>query len=82
MNNLKNIENIDEILHKVLKKVFQNDNIKLESSMSDIPEWDSLMHIKLLTAIEDEFKIEIDFADTLEMTSTEEIKKQILKYLN
>lgn len=77
-----NNSELDEKLHRILKDVFQNEEIKLDVSMDDVPEWDSLMHIKLLTAIEDEFKIAIDFADTLEMTSISEIKKMILKYSN
>lgn len=81
MSKSKDVKEIDERFNKIFKKTFQNENINLEASMDEIPEWDSLMHIKLITAIEDEFHIEIDFADTLEMSSIPEIKNKILKYL-
>jgi len=49
--------------------------------MDEIPEWDSLKHIQLIIAIEEEFDITIDFSDTLDMTSISAIKEKILKYL-
>lgn len=77
-----NDKNIDERLFKILGDTFQTDKINPEDSMDEIPEWDSLRHIQLIIAIEDEFSISIDFADTLEMTSIPEIKKKIQKYLS
>ena len=38
-------------LKKILKKVFEIDEINLNYSMDDIPEWDSFKHILLLTKI-------------------------------
>jgi len=77
-----NDKNVDEKLLKILKDTFQTEKINSEASMDEVPEWDSLLHIRLITTIEDEFKIAIDFADTLEMTSIPEIKKKIQKYLD
>jgi acyl carrier protein len=76
-----NDKNIDERLFKILRDTFQTNEINPEDSMDQIPEWDSLRHIQLIIAIEDEFNISIDFADTLEMTSIPEIKKKIQRYL-
>ena len=39
-------------LKKILKKVFEIDEINLNYSMDDIPEWDSFKHILLLTKID------------------------------
>jgi len=72
---------IDKKLEKIVKETLQSKKVTLESSMEDIPEWDSLKHIQLIIAIEEEFNITIDFSDTLDMTSFPAIKNKILKYL-
>ena len=77
-----NDKNVDEKVLKIIKDAFQTEKINPNASMDDIPEWDSLLHIRLITAIEDEFNIAIDFTDTLEMTSIAEIKNKIQKYLD
>lgn len=74
-------QNIDQKLEKIVKETLENNKITLESTMEDIPEWDSLKHIQLIIAIEEKFDITIDFSDTLDMTSVPAIKKKILKYL-
>ena len=69
-------------LKKILKKVFEIDEIDLNYSMDDIPEWDSFKHILLLTKIEKEFNIKFEVSDFIEMRSIPLIKSKILKYLN
>jgi len=73
---------IDEKLESILKDVFQIKSIQLEANMYEIPEWNSLKHIQLITTIEEVFNITIDFADSIEMTSIPIIKSKILEYLN
>ena len=72
----------DEVLEKILKEVFQAEKIDLNFSMDEIPEWDSFKHYELIIAIENEFKIKLEDADTIEITSIPIIKSKILKYLN
>ena len=72
---------LDIKLEKILKEVFQVEKIDLNFSMDEIPEWDSLTHIQLITAIEKEFKIKIKFDDAMIMTSIPIIKKKIMNYL-
>ena len=69
-------------LKKILKKVFEIDEINLNYSMDDIPEWDSFKHILLLTKIEKEFNIKLEMNDFTEMISIPIIKSKILKYLD
>ena len=57
-------QDIDKKLEKIAKETFQSKKVTLESSMEDIPEWDSLKHIQLIIAIEEGFDITIDFSDT------------------
>ena len=80
MSNTNNT--IDIKLEKLLKETFQIDKISLDLSMDDIPEWDSFKHIELIIAIEEEFKIKLEYTDTTEMTSIPIIKSKILKLLD
>ena len=73
---------IDSKLEKLLKETFQIEKISLDFSMEDIPEWDSFKHIELIIAIEKEFKIKLEYTDTIEMVSIPIIKSKILKLLN
>lgn len=73
---------IDIKLEKLLKETFQIDKISLDYSMDDIPEWDSFKHIELIIAIEEKFKIQLEYTDTTEMVSIPIIKSKILKLMN
>lgn len=55
---------IRERLNKVFREVFNDDSIEIFDKMTarDIPDWDSLMHITLIVAIEKEFKVRFNAA--------------------
>jgi len=61
-------ENKQAIL-KRLEEIFQDTlaegdyQFSMDSTSSDIEEWDSLSHIRLLTAIEAEFGIQFDISE-------------------
>ena len=76
-----NTKELDIKLEEILKKVFKIEKINLESSIYDISEWDSLTHIQLINAIDEEFEIEIGLNDAIIMTSIPIIKKKIMNYL-
>ena len=76
-----NTKDLDVKLEEILKKVFKTEKINLESSIEDISEWDSLTHIELINAIDEEFEIEIGLNDAIIMTSIPIIKKKIMNYL-
>ena len=73
---------LDVRLEKILKEVFQVEKINLDFSMDEIPEWDSFKHYELIVAVENEFKIKLEDADTIEITSIPIIKSKISKYHN
>lgn len=79
---MANSNDVNTKLEKLLKKTFQIEEINLDSSMDDIPEWDSFKHIELIISLEEEFKIKLEYTDTTEMTSIPIIKNKILKLLN
>ena len=70
---------LDARLEKILKEVFQVEKIDLNFSMDEIPEF---KHYELIIAVENEFKIKLEIADTIEIISIPIIKSKILKYLN
>ena len=59
-----------------LKNSDFNESIKY----NDVPEWDSIGHMNLISALEDEFKISIDTDDVVEFSSFKEGIKILKKY--
>ncbi len=45
-----------------------------------IEQWDSVGHMTLVAAIEDEFNIELDTDDIIDMSSFEKAKEIVVKY--
>lgn len=70
-----------------LKKVFSHvlgmdvalvtDGLKYNAT----PKWDSIVHMTLITAIEDEFDITLETADIIDMNSFEKAKEMVEKRL-
>ena len=73
---------IDEKLKKMFFDVFEIKDIDLNSSMDEIPEWDSFKHFELIVSLEKEFQIKLKIEDSTEITSIPIIKSKLVKYLN
>jgi acyl carrier protein len=56
---------IKERLNKVFREIFDDDSIQVTEHMTarDIPDWDSLMHITLIVAVEKEFNVRFNAGD-------------------
>tara|TARA_B110000977_G_C10806987_1_gene388712 strand:+ start:450 stop:674 length:225 start_codon:yes stop_codon:yes gene_type:complete len=48
---------------------------------ASIPQWDSVAHMSLIVALEDEFDIMIDTDDVIDMSSFKKAKEIVNKYL-
>lgn len=73
MNNLEKYNNVfNEVLDLKLKELNKNFND------DDIPEWDSVTHLTLVDAIEDEFDVMLESDDILEFRTYSK-GKEILK---
>ena len=58
-------QNILEELESIFQDVLDLPDLKLTQNLSakDVPEWDSIAHISILAAIQDEFKIKFSVDD-------------------
>lgn len=57
-------------------------DIDENSSLETVENWDSLQHINLIMALEEEFGVQVDMDDALEMVSYPEVVTTMLRYSN
>ena len=64
---IMNQTQILEKLSEILKELFDDDTLKVtrELKASDVEEWDSLMHVRLLIETESVFKVKLSLSQTL-----------------
>ena len=74
-------EKVYEVLTGVFRDVFFDDSIEINDATvaGDIDGWDSLMHITLIGAIEDEFEITIPMKDVVGMKNVGEMVDTIME---
>ena len=60
---------IFERLNHVFREVFDDDSITVtdDTTAADIDGWDSLMHITLISAVEDEFDVSFQMKEVVKM---------------
>ena len=65
MNRTEILEKLNEVFHDV----FDNNDIVVteQTNENDIEEWDSLIHITLISAVEDEFDVSFDMKTVVSM---------------
>lgn len=51
---------------------FEDSEVSLEMTMNDVEEWDSLMHIQLVIALEKEFHIKFSTQQIISMKSVKD----------
>lgn len=68
-----------ETLNDVFRKVFDNDDIQLRPDMTanDIDGWDSLSHVNLILAIENQFQIRFKTSEVVRFKNVGELLKNI-----
>ena len=66
-------QEIYERLNEVFRNVFDDDDIEVEAGTTadDIEDWDSLEHINLISAVEDEFGIRFKMGEVSSMKNVE-----------
>ena len=73
-------EEVYERLNEVFQDVFDDDSITVnpETTSEDIEDWDSLEHINLVAAVEQEFGIKFTMAQVVGMKNVGEMVDIIL----
>ena len=71
-----------EKYRKVFSKSLSIDHSKVNDKLkyNDIPEWDSIGHMTLMSGLEEEFKISIETDDIVDFSSFEKGKEILKKY--
>lgn len=72
-------EEIYERLNEVFQDVFDDDELVVEddTTAADVEGWDSLIHITLLDAIEEEFDIRFDMKTVVKLKNVGEMVDEI-----
>lgn len=76
-----NTEQLYERLNGVFRDVFDDDNITVSAgtTANDIDDWDSLEHIRLIAAVEDEFGIRFKMGEVSTMKNVGDMVEIIKK---
>ena len=76
-------EEVFERLNEVFRDIFDDETITVndETTADDIDDWDSLEHINLVNAIEDEFDMKFDMGQIVSMKNVGEMVDIILEKL-
>lgn len=74
---------MDNRIRRVFRDVFDDDQMRIWAAMSsrDVPEWDSLNHVKLLIGLEEEFEIKFTTHEATQLTSVMSIKEALERKL-
>jgi acyl carrier protein len=68
-------------LSAVLREVFQEDDLEIDADMTaaDIDEWDSIMHINLILAVEEHFDVRFRSYEVAQLRSVGELHDLIVE---
>lgn len=74
-------EEVYERLNEVFRDVFDDEEITVddETTAADVDGWDSLMHITLIDAVEEEFDISFDMKTVVKLKNVGEMVDVIME---
>jgi acyl carrier protein len=74
---------IDDRLTEVFRTAFADESIELSPEMTadDIPAWDSITHIQLIFAVEEEFGINLSMKDLESLDDVGALRAAIARHL-
>jgi acyl carrier protein len=75
---------IENSIIEIFNDVFEIKDIVIndELSQKDIGDWDSIGHVRLMAAIQDEFNIDIPFEDTINLSTVRDIIDCVCQIMN
>jgi len=67
---------LDQRLQQIFREAFDDDKLTFSDNLSpeNTPQWDSLAHVKLIVACEEEFGVKFTIEETVESTSAAKLK--------
>lgn len=77
-------ENVTKKVADIFKEVFDDDSLVIsdDTAAEDIEDWDSLMHISLITAIENEFNIKFKLKEVTGLQNVGDTIDLIMEKIN
>ena len=77
-------ENVTKKVADIFKEVFDDDSLVIsdDTAAGDIEDWDSLMHISLITAIENEFNIKFKLKEVTSLQNVGDTIDLIMEKIN
>jgi len=71
---------IDQRLQQIFREAFDNDKLSVTDSLSPetMPEWDSLVQVKLIVGCEEEFGVKFSIEATIESNSVGKLKSVLV----
>ena len=77
-------EEVYETLNGVFQDVFDDESIEVhdETTSDDIEDWDSLEHINLIAAVEQEFGVKFNMGQVVSMKNVGEMVDSILSQID
>ncbi len=68
----------------VFAEVMGNDHLQVtdDSTFEDVPEWDSVAHVNLISALEERFSVKFTVSEILEMNSIGAIRAALAAKMN
>lgn len=77
-------EMVTEKVSDIFKEVFDDESLVISdhTAADDIEDWDSLMHISLITAIENEFNIKFRLKEVTSLQNVGETIDLIMEKIN
>lgn len=75
---------MEQKVREIMAGIFAIDESDIDenSSLETVENWDSLQHVNLIMALEEEFGVQVDVDDALEMVSFPEVVAAMLRYSN
>ena len=75
---------IEYSIINIFYDIFEVEDIVINDKFSqkDIGDWDSIGHVRLMAAIQDEFNIDIPFEDTINLSTVRDIIDCVCQIMN
>lgn len=76
-------QNIIETVQELIRDVFENDTIVINENTiaTDVPEWDSFNHVRLMIVIEDHFGVNFPTGEVADLSNVKELISLIEKHI-